>query len=54
MPGCRLAVDPVLGAAILQQLHGLGALSSVLDVAVSFRCVAASRLIQIHPPRGRK
>ena len=54
-PDCRLAAEPAVGAAILQQLHGFSALGSVLYVAASFRCVAESRLIQIHyTSRGRK
>ncbi len=54
-PGCGLATEPAVGAAILQQLRGFGALGSVLYVAASFRFVAESRLIQIHhTPWGRK
>ena len=39
-PGCGLATEPAVGAAILQQLYGFGALGSVLYVAASFRSSA--------------
>ena len=54
-PGCGLATEPAVGAAILEQLRGFGALGSVLYLAASVRFVVESRLMQIHhTPWGRK
>ena len=54
-PGCGLATEPAVGAAILEQLRGSDALGSVLYLAASVRFVVESRLMQIHhTPCGRK
>ena len=54
-PGCGLATEPAVGAAILEQLRGFGARGSVLYLAASVRFVVESRLMQIHhTPWGRK
>jgi hypothetical protein len=53
--GCGLAAQLAVGAAILQQQRGFGALGSVLCGGASFRLVVESRPIQIHhTPWGRK